>query len=114
MRWYTLNTRPHHERSAELNLERLGVETLYPQLKQTKVIRRRRQTRTGPLFPGYLFARFDIGTQYRTVAYARGVRNIVSFGSVPATVSDEIIEGIRARLQEGHLTVPAPSTEGIS
>ena len=88
---------------------RLGVETFYPQLKQRKVIRRRAETRIGPLFPGYLFARFELGTHYRAVAYARGVRNIVTFGALPATVEDEIIEGIRARLHDGFLAVPAPS-----
>ena len=109
MPWYTVNTKLQHERVAELNLQRLGVETFYPQLKQRKVIRRRAETRIGPLFPGYLFARFQLDTHYRAVTYARGVRNIVTFGTLPATVEDEIIEGIRARLHDGYLTVPAPS-----
>ncbi len=109
MPWYTVNTKPQHERVAELSLQKLGVETFYPQLKQRKVIRRRAETRIGPLFPGYLFARFQLDTHYRAVTYARGVRNIVTFGTMPATVEDEIIEGIRARLHDGYLTVPAPS-----
>ena len=109
MQWYTVNTKPQHERVAELSLQKLGVETFYPQLKQRKVIRRRAETRIGPLFPGYLFARFQLDTHYRAVTYARGVRNIVTFGTMPATVEDEIIEGIRARLHDGYLTVPAPS-----
>jgi transcriptional antiterminator RfaH len=109
MYWYTVSTKPQHERMAELNLARLGVETFYPQLKERKVIRRKAETRIGPLFPGYLFARFRLDTHYRAVAYANGVRNVVTFGTVPATVEDEIIEGIRARLHDGCLTVPAPS-----
>lgn len=109
MPWYTVNTKPQHERVAELSLQKLGVETFYPQLKQRKVIRRRAETRIGPLFPRYLFARFQLDTHYRAVTYARGVRNIVTFGTVPATVEDEIIEEIRARLHDGYLTVPAPS-----
>ena len=109
MPWYTVNTKSQHERVAELSLQKLGVETFYPQLKQRKVIRRRAETRIGPLFPRYLFARFQLDTHYRAVAYASGVRNIVTFGTLPATVEDEIIEGIRARLHDGYLTVPAPS-----
>ncbi len=109
MPWYAVNTKPQHERVAELSLQKLGVETFYPQLKQRKVIRRRAETRIGPLFPRYLFARFQLDTHYRAVTYARGVRNIVTFGTLPATVEDEIIEGIRARLHDGYLTVPAPS-----
>src|SRR2546422_10329939 len=109
MPWYTVNTKSQHERVAELSLQKLGVETFYPQLKQRKVIRRRAETRIGPLFPSSLFARFQLDTHYRAVTYARGVRNIVTFGTMPATVEDEIIEGIRARLHDGYLTVPAPS-----
>jgi transcriptional antiterminator RfaH len=109
MPWYTVLTKPQHERVAELSLQKLGVETFYPQLKQRKVIRRRAEARIGPLFPRYLFARFQLDTHYRAVTYARGVRTIVAFGTLPATVEDEIIEGIRARLHDGYLTVPAPS-----
>src|SRR6266571_9326945 len=99
MKWYAVNTKSHQELFAALNLQRLGVETFYPQLKQSKVIRRRRRTMIGPLFPGYLFARFSVDTQYRAVTYANGVREIVQFGAIPASVDDEIIEAIRARLQ---------------
>src|SRR3989442_4949486 len=109
MPWYTVHTKTQHERVAELHLQQLGVETFYPQLKQRKVIRRRAETRIGPLFPGYLFARFQLDTHYRAVTYARGVRTIVTIGALPATVEDEIIAGIRAKLHDGCLTVPAPS-----
>src|SRR2546427_8907729 len=71
MPWYTVNTKSQHERVAELSLQQLGVETFYPQLKQRKVIRRRAETRIGPLFPSYLFARFQLDTHYRAVTYAR-------------------------------------------
>ena len=67
MHWYAVNTKPHHERLADLNLGRLGVETFYPQMKQKKVIRRREETVSGPLFPGYLFARFDMDVHNRAV-----------------------------------------------
>jgi transcriptional antiterminator RfaH len=109
MPWYTVNTRSQHERVADLSLQQLGVETFFPQLMQRKVIRRKAETRIGPLFPGYLFARFRLDTHYRAVTYANGVRNVVTFGTIPATVEDEIIEGIRARLHDGYLTVAAPS-----
>jgi transcriptional antiterminator RfaH len=53
-----------------------------------------------PLFPGYLFARFNVVTHYRTVNYAHGVRRILAFGSVPMVVEDSIIVSIKERLQE--------------
>jgi len=107
--WYTVHTKPNHERQAELSLQRLGVETFYPQVKQRKVIRRKEQTVIGSLFPRYFFARLNLETHYRAATYARGVRNLVAFGSLPVTVDEEIIQGIRARLQDGYLAVPTQS-----
>jgi transcriptional antiterminator RfaH len=109
MNWFAVHTKPHQEHLAELNLHGLGVETFLPQIKQSKVIRRRRETIIGPLFPGYLFARFHLEAHYRAVTYARGVRKVVAFGSTPAEVDEGIIEAIKSRLHDGYVTVPVPT-----
>lgn len=101
MPWYVINSKPRQEQSAEQNLRQLGVDTFCPMIKERRIVRRKSQVLSGPLFPRYLFARFDIDTSCRAVTYARGVRNIVSFGTIPATVNDEVIEGLRARLEDG-------------
>ena len=111
--WYAVNTKAHSEPLAELNVQRLGVETFYPQMKQRKVIRRKLQTRVGPLFPGYLFARLDVGRHYRAVSYAGGVRKIVACGSAPTVVDDVLIEAIKARTQNRDVIVlPSVFTPG--
>ena len=107
--WCTVNSKSHQERLAQLNIETLGVETFLPQIREWKVIRRRQRIVVGPLFPGYLFARFDrqdLDKYYRAITYASGVRRIIAFGSTIATVGQEVIEGIRARLQSNYLTTP--------
>lgn len=109
MEWYAVSTQPHKEALAERNLKSLGVETFAPRIRQEKVIRRRWQTVIRPLFAGYLFARFSIGTHYRAVNYARGVRGVVTFGSVPGRVDDAIIESIRSRLHDGCVLVRLPT-----
>lgn len=103
MDWYAVNTKPREELLAQMNLQRLGVDAFLPRLKQQKVIRRRWQTVIGPLFPGYIFARFNIDTHFRAVNYARGVRRVVTFGSVPAAVDEAIIEAIQSQLHEGYV-----------
>jgi transcriptional antiterminator RfaH len=108
MNWYVVNTKPHQEDLAELTLQRLGVETFSPRLKQSKLIGQRRLTVTGPLFPGYLFARFSLDTRYRAVCYAQGVRKIVAFGPEPSVVDEKIIDSIKSNLQEGYVTVQRP------
>jgi len=100
MNWYAVHTQPHQEKLSELSLQRLGIETFLPRLKQRKTVRRVLRTVVTPLFPGYLFARFNMDTDYRTVNYARGVRKIVAFGSETTVVDDSIIESIKARLEE--------------
>ncbi len=107
--WFAISTKPHQERTAERTLQRLGIETFCPLLRERKCIRRRQQTKVSPLFPGYMFARFIIEESYRAVIYARGVKSIVRFGHDPAVVDDALIEGLKARLDEGYVTIPTAS-----
>ncbi len=109
MDWYLVHSKPRQEMIAEANLQRWGIESFCPQLKETKLIRGKKRTVISPLFPGYLFTRFDLRTDYRKVAYAHGVSDVVRFGTIPAKVDDAIIETIRARMHEGFVTLSASS-----
>lgn len=100
--WYVLHTNPKQEERANSNLIAWGVETLNPKLKT-----RRHNEFTGmptyitqPLFPRYLFAKFNARTQLSKILFTRGVHNVVSFGDNPACVSEEIIDVIRARIDQ--------------
>ena len=105
MFWYAVKCKPHQERLAELHLKRAGIITLYPQIKEPKIVRRRRQVCINALFPGYLFAQFNVEGDYRTVIYCRGVRDVVSFGANPAVVDEEMIQAIKDRLCNGYVTI---------
>ena len=108
MDWFLIQSKPRQESVAEANLRRWGVESFCPKMKQTKLYRGRKRTVISPLFPGYLFSKFDFYTEYRKVAYMQGVTGVVMFGSIPAKVDQEIIEAIRVRLDQGFITL-APS-----
>ena len=108
MHWYVIRIKPHQERLAEFHLKHRCIETFLPLLKMEKIIRRQNKTVVEPLFPGYLFARFDMNHQYRAVNFSRGVLNVVEFGSKPAEVSGALIEGIKSRMNDGYVI---PSTE---
>ena len=56
---------------------------------------------TSPLFPGYLFAKFEVRSQLRAVTYAQGVKNIVTFGGGPSMVDESIIQAIRSQATNG-------------
>ena len=103
--WYAVSTKPHQEKQAELHITQCGIECFLPLIKESKIIRRVRKTAIGPLFPGYLFARFDLAEHYRAVSFARGVRKIVEFGSRPAEVDVALIDAIRGKLDKGYVEI---------
>jgi transcriptional antiterminator RfaH len=107
MHWYVIRTKPHQERRAECHLRQLSIETFLPLLRHKKRIRRQEQTVIEPLFPRYLFGRFDINDRYRAVKFASGVLNIVEFGLRPAEVSEGLIQAIKERLEDGYV-IPKP------
>lgn len=101
-RWYVIKSQPKQETRAETNLNAWNVETFLPRMKE-----RRQQPHTGaatysirPLFPGYLFARFQASALFHKINFTRGVQSIVGFGSGPVAVEDEVIELIQSHVRE--------------
>ena len=105
MPWYAVSIKPHQEKQAELHIKQCDIECFLPLLKQSKIIRRTRKTVIEPLFPGYLFARFDLDKHCRAVSYSRGVRKIVEFGSGPVELDETMIDAIKERLNDGYVTL---------
>lgn len=105
MDWYVVSTKPNHEKHAERNIERMGVECFLPLLQEEKIIRRQRRTVRAPLFPGYLFVRINLSQHYRTVMYARGVRKIVEFGSKPTPIDVAVVDAIKSRMTDSKVHV---------
>jgi len=104
--WYAVNTKPCCEAIACASLDRHGVEVFLPMLRERKVLHGKCRPTTSPLFPRYLFAKFDVSSQLRAVTYARGVKSIVTFGSGPSMVDESIIHAIRSQLTEGVIELP--------
>ena len=73
-------------------------------MKESRIIRRTRKTVIEPLFPGYLFARFELDKHYRAVSYATGVRKIVDFGAGPVELEATMIDAIKEKLNNGYVT----------
>lgn len=103
--WYAIHTHPKEEDRAANNLIAWKVETFNPKIKE-----RRLNPFTGaatyekkPLFPRYIFARFDASVLLAKICFTRGVRRVVSFGNGPVPVEDEIIDFIRQQTGEDGL-----------
>lgn len=94
--WFCIRSHPKHEHIAAAYLRgELGLEVYLPRIQF------RRSTRIGPkwfieaLFPGYLFARFDLLESYRQVHHGRGAQGIVHFGNHWPAIPDEVIDELR-------------------
>jgi transcriptional antiterminator RfaH len=111
-RWYVVRTKAKQETRAESNLRRWGIETLAPAVREPRVrdSPRQRPCQIGPLFPGYIFARFE-ATRLEKVRLTRGVLHVVGFGEHATPVDDAIIEIIRSRIKADgliHVEDPQP------
>lgn len=105
--WYCLRARPKQEAIAAGGLQRLEPplqEVFCPRVR----FQRPRRARAGygkdsgwswvteAMFPGYLFARFDVETRGREVHHARGVAGIVKLGQRAQPVPAAVMAALRA------------------
>lgn len=110
-RWYVLETKPKQETRAECNLRGWGVETLAPRIRESRRRRGSREIayRITPLFPGYIFARFNDVDLAAKVRLTRGVRRIVGFGEHATPVDEEVIALVRGRIRgDGFVQIAEP------
>jgi transcriptional antiterminator RfaH len=97
--WFCIRSQAKHEHIAAAHLRREeGIEVCLPRLRLKRATRRGPVWFTEALFPGYLFARFDLNANLRKVCHARGVRGLVHFGDRWPIVPDAVIEELRATL----------------
>ena len=101
--WYVIQTKAGDERRAELNLSNQGIETFLPLYKVYQFNSGRVVEKKKPLFPNYLFARFDLSIHYYKVKWTRGVSRIVGFGDSPSPVPEEVIKAIKNRIGKDNL-----------
>ena len=98
--WYVIHTKHNQEDRAESNLRAWGVETFSPKLKAR--FPRQREGRPPvsgkPLFPQYIFARFDPTRLLHKVTFTRGVHEVVRFGGKTIPVDNEMMAIMRARV----------------
>lgn len=90
--WLLLYTKARAESWADVNLRKQGFATLLPRVRQREGI--------GPLFPRYVFVGAPPGTDFRPARSTRGVVYVVHSGEKPARVPLDVIDGIRARMDE--------------
>lgn len=105
--WYAVTVKPRHERSAEKGLVAKGYEVYLPQYLAVRQWSDRTKKIQMPLFPGYVFCRFD-PEDITPIVRTPGVWTVVSFGGVPAPVPEAQLRSVRQILASGAPVEPWP------
>lgn len=95
--WYLIRTKPGKERWVRDQLSLCLPEVFLPMLKARTPRWGKLAVSVTPLFPCYLFARFDLASSYYDVRYAPGVGGIVSAGIDPLAIPEAIIADLKSR-----------------
>jgi transcriptional antiterminator RfaH len=95
--WYVIQTKPKKEGEAQSYLSTKGVEMFHPLIETFASKKMGMIKEVKPLFPGYIFGRFDLEKNYPLVRWARGVKSILGFGGYPTPISEEVVRTIKER-----------------
>ncbi|MBI2091407.1 MAG: hypothetical protein HYT75_00175 [Deltaproteobacteria bacterium] len=116
-RWYVVQTKPLSEDRVCLQFKKcviasppqageaishVEIETFCPKIKSMS-ISTDKHIKFKPLFPSYLFLHWNLGDPaiHHLVKYTRGVNKVLGEGPNAIPIDDEVIDTIKARVNEG-------------
>jgi len=96
--WFVIQTKPKKEQEANSYLSMKGLEIFNPLMENFVIRNGAINKEYKPLFPGYIFGKFVLDSDYSLVRWGRGVKKILGLsGNYPTPVSEEVIEIIKGR-----------------
>lgn len=105
--WFGVRVRPKGEARASNALSMRGFEAFLPTRKVRRHWSDRVKTLDEPLFPGYLFCRFDPRERIR-ILDVPAVIQIVGIASTPVPVSDAEISALQTMVTSRLMLTPWP------
>jgi len=106
-RWFALVTRPRHEKVATEALNAKGLETFLPFVRRHHQYGRRSREFDVPMFPGYLFCRFDVLHRLPVIT-TPGIVRVVGAGGSPIPVRDAEVTSLQIATRERIPALPHP------
>ena len=98
LEWYVIQTKPKKEGEAKSYLSMKGLEIFNPLMENFVIRNGTINKEYKPLFPGYMFGKFDLEQDYSLVRWGRGVKKVLSLGGgYPTPLAEEVIEIIKRR-----------------
>jgi transcription antitermination factor NusG len=108
--WYALHVRTRFEKVVARNLKGKGYEEFLPLFSRTSRWSDRTKQIELPLFPGYVFCRFNPAHRL-PILTTPGVNAIVGMGKSILPVEEQELENIRSVLKSNSLFEPWPFLE---
>jgi transcription antitermination factor NusG len=108
--WFALQIRSRWEGTTAGLLRGKGLETLLPTYSTKRKWSDRFKVVEAPLFPGYVFCRFDVHNRL-PVLITPGVISVVGRGKTPVAVDEREILSIQAAIGSGIRMEPWPYVE---
>ncbi|WP_298442445.1 transcription/translation regulatory transformer protein RfaH [uncultured Ferrimonas sp.] len=117
--WYLLYCKGRKEKAVKQAFEQLGVTSFLPQLDVEKIVAGKKKLVATPLFPNYIFVRFDPHiTPYSHITRVPNVAAIVRPNGQLAPVELSVVVTLRealkqrqAQQQRDQATAPEPAPE---
>jgi transcription antitermination factor NusG len=108
--WFALQVRSRWESTVASLLQAKGLEIVLPTYPSTRKWSDRLKVVEAPLFPGYVFCRFDVHNRL-PILVTPGVIAVVGRGKTPVAVEDTEILAIRTAVRSGIPIEPWPYVE---
>jgi transcription antitermination factor NusG len=106
--WYALQVQSRLINAASAGLRGKGYEEFLPIYRSRRRWSDRFKEIDLPMFPGYLFCRFNPQDRLIPIFTTPGVMSIVGAGKTPISVSEDEIEAVRTVLRSGLTAQPWP------
>lgn len=105
--WFAIWTRSRHEKLVRDQLQQKQVEVFLPTINKWSRWKDRKKQIEWPLFPGYCFARFDVGDRL-PILKCEGVVSIVGTDGMPSAIPPVEIDSIRQLIDSELAFDPCP------
>ena len=108
--WFALQVRSRKEDWVASQLAGQGFDCFLPKYKTIRQWSDRMKELEQPLFPGYLFCRFDYQNR-RPLVMIPGVMQVIGVGRTPLPIEEREIEAIQLAVSSGLPSQPWPYLE---
>ena len=96
--WFILQFKPNSHHLATKNLNRQGFETFLPFCETTSRRASRFMNTSQPLFPGYMFIKFDRAEpKWHKINSTYGVSRLITFNSILKSIPNTFVNDLKKR-----------------